>query len=400
MLRLAHTQRVIVLVLTGLVSLVASPVSGQQSRAEEIARHQAEKSKKLAPNTRTVGERALDWFEDHFTDPNTAYLTFGGIYPTGGFAPGVAVRRAIGHARLNAGGAYSIRSYKLAHASLRFPELAGNKLDIETRARWIDATQVPFYGIGNDSIKDERVNYGLRSLEVSAATTLTPVPWYRIGAGISSRQIENREGVGRHPSIESRHSPLTAPGLFAEPRYRQATVFTAIDWRESPGYTRRGGLYAIALDEFRDRDDVFTFRVLEADLRQYIPLLKEHWVIAVRALVQTTDVDSGQEIPYYLLPSLGGANSLRGYGDFRFQDNHLLLLSAEYRWLPSRVVDMAIFVDSGKVTAERRDLDLNGLKTSYGIGIRFHGPTFTPLRVDLARGDDGIRAHVTGSVTF
>ena len=400
MLRLPHARRVFVMLLTGSLSLVASPASGQQSRADEIAQKQAEKSKNLAPNTATFGERALNWFEDHFTDPNTAYLTFGGIYPTGGFAPGVAVRRAMGHARLNVGGAFSVRGYKLAHASLRFPELARNKLELDTRARWVDATQVPFYGLGNESIKDSRVNYGLRSLDVGASVTLKPVSWYRIGAGLLSRQLENREGVGRHPSIETLHSPLTAPGLFSEPQYRQATVFTAIDWRESPGYTRRGGFYAIGLDEFRDSDDNFTFRVVEADLRQYIPMLKEHWVLAFRALVQTTDADSGQVIPFYLLPSLGGAHTLRGYGDFRFQDRHLLLLSAEYRWLPSRVVDMAIFVDSGKVTAERRDLDLDGLKTTYGIGIRFHGPTFTPLRADLARGDDGIRLHVTGGFTF
>jgi hypothetical protein len=400
MLRPAHAQRAIALLLTGLFGLAASPASGQQSRADEIAQQQAEKSEQLRPNTASGMERALDWFEDHFTNPNTAYLTFGGIYPSGGFAPGVAVRRAFGHARLNVGGAFSVRSYKLAHASLNFPELADDKLEVETRARWIDATQVPFYGLGNDSVKDDRVNYGLRSLELGGRATFKPVFWYRIGAGIASRRLENREGVGRRPSIETRHSSLTAPGLFSEPQYTEATVVMAIDWRESPGYTRRGGLYSIALNEVRDSDDSFSFRRLDADFRQYIPLLKEQWVFVFRGLAQITSTDSGQVIPYYHLPSLGGAQTLRGYSDFRFQDKHLLLLGAEYRWLPSRIIDMAIFVDAGKVAAERRDLDLDGLKTTYGIGIRFHGPTFTPLRLDIARGDEGIRAHLTGGMTF
>lgn len=394
------TPPLITLLTIGLLSLTSPSAFAQQSRAEETARKQAEKSKQLAPNTPSGTERALDWFEDHFTDPNTAYLTFGSVYPTSGFAPGVAVRRAMGHARLNIGGAYSFRNYKLAHASLRFPELAGNKLELAIRGRWTDAPQVPFYGIGNESIKDDRVNYTYRSLDFGGGATLKPVSWFRIGAELLSRQMENREGAGRHPSIETAHSSLTAPGLFSEPSYRQVTAFTAIDYRESPGYTRRGGLYAIALDEFRDGDDAFTFRRAEVDLRQYIPILKEHWVIVLRMFAQTTDTDNGQVIPYYLLPSLGGSNTLRGYGEFRFQDKHLLLFNAEYRWIPSRVVDMAIFVDTGKVTAERRDLDLDGLKTSYGIGIRFHGPTFTPLRFDVARGDEGIRAHLTGSLTF
>ena len=126
---LLDAQRARILLLTGLLGLVASAASGQQSRAEEIAQAAGGEEHPAHPEHADRAERALDWFEDHFTDPNTVYLTFGGIYPSGGFAPGVAVRGAFGHARLNVGGAYSIRSYKLAHASLNFPDLAGNKLD-------------------------------------------------------------------------------------------------------------------------------------------------------------------------------------------------------------------------------------------------------------------------------
>jgi hypothetical protein len=382
------------------VMLTAFPARAQDSRAAEIAAQQAERSKQLTPNTTTGGEKALDWFEDHFTDPNTFYLTFGGIYPSGGFAPGLAGRRAIGHARLNAGVAYSLRNYKLVHTSLNFPELAGNRVEIETRVRWTDATQVPFYGVGNDSSKDNRVNYGLRSLEAGASITLKPVPWYRIGGGYALRRIEDRAGTGRFPSIETLDSPASPPQLFAEARYTQATAFTAIDWRESPGYTRRGGLYRVALNDFKDADDRFSFRRLDAEIQQSIPLLKEHWVVAFRALMQTTDVDGDEVVPYYLLPTLGGARMHRGYSDFRFQDRHVMLLSGEYRWLPSRIIDMALFVDAGKVARERRDLDFDELKTAYGIGIRFHGPTFTPLRLDVARGNEGVRVHITGGIAF
>jgi hypothetical protein len=382
-----------------ILCLVAAPALGQ-SRADEIAQQQAEKSTRLAPNTPNGTERALDWFEDHFTDPNTLYLTFGGIYPSAGFSPGVAYRHAVGHARLNVGFAYSLKSYKLAHAELTFPALAGNKVDVQTHASWLDATQVPFYGLGNDSIKDDRVNYRLRSQDVDGGVTFKPVPWYRIGGGLAWRSLEDREGLGTRPSIETRYSPLSAPGLFAESRYIQTTAFTAIDWRESSGYTRHGGLYSLAVNDFRDRNERFGFRRVDAEIRLYIPVLKEQWVFAFRALAQTTSADDGQVVPYHLLPSLGGARTHRGYSDFRFQGEHLLLLNGEYRWLPSRVLDMAIFVDAGKVAAARSDLDLHGLRTAYGIGARFHGPTVTPLRIDVARGDEGIRLHITGGLTF
>lgn len=387
-------------IVASVLAISASAAEAQQSRAEEIAARQAEKSKRLRPNLPSRGERALEWFEEHFTDPNTVYATFGGIYPSAGFAPGIAWRRAMGHARFNIGGAWSLKNYKLVHSSLRFPELANNKVEIDLHARWMDATQVPFYGVGNETLRDDRVHFGLRSTEGGGSLTLKPVRWFRIGGGLDAYQLEDREGVGTRPSIEQEHSSLSAPGLFAKTTYTQATAFAAIDWRESAGYTRTGGLYAAAWHDFRDNDDRFSFRRADFDLRQFIPLLKEHWVLAFRALVQTTESEAGQVIPYHLLPSLGGNKAHRAYSDFRFRDKHMLLLSGEYRWIPSRIIDMAFFVDTGKVASERRDLDLDGLKTGYGIGVRFHGPTMTPLRIDVARGDDGFRVHFTGGVAF
>ena len=78
----------------------------------------------------------------------------------------------------------------------------------------------------------------------------------------------------------------------------------------------------------------------------------------------------------------------------------MLLLTGEYRWIPSRVLDMALFVDAGKVTSRRSDLDLEHLKTAVGIGFRIHGPNFTALRLDIARTKEGPRIHLTGGVAF
>lgn len=169
------------LFVTLLVSAVpCAPATAQDSRAGEAAARQAEKSKQLRPNEAGGAERALEWFEEHFTDPNTVYMTFGGIYPSAGFAPGIAWRRAMGHARFNIGGAWSLKNYKLAHTSLRFPELANNKIELEGHALWVDATQVPFYGIGGETVRDDRVNYGLQSSEFGGSVTLKPVCWFRV----------------------------------------------------------------------------------------------------------------------------------------------------------------------------------------------------------------------------
>lgn len=383
-----------------LVIAAAAPALAQ-TRAAEIARQQEEKSQRLVPNVPSRGEVVLDWLEDYFVDPNTVYPTFGGIYPSAGFAPGIGYRHAIGLARFNINGAYSLRSYKLANARLAFPELAGGKLEVETHARWFDATQVPFYGVGNDTLRDERTAFGLRGLDAGATATLKPVRWLHLGAGLTAEQNESRAGGGsRHPSIETIHAAPPATSLFDDISFAHARASVAVDYRESPGYTRSGGLYSIAFNNFSDPDDTFTFRRVDVDLRQFVPVLKEQWVLAFRAHAQITDTDAGQTVPYFLLPSLGGSHSVRSYTDFRFRDRHSLLLSAEYRWFPSRVLDMALFVDAGKVAAERRDLDLDGLKTAFGLGARIHGPTMVPLRIDVARGREGFRIHLTGGVPF
>ena len=106
-------------------------------------------------------------------------------------------------------------------------------------------------------------------------------------------------------------------------------------------------------------------------------------------------------MPYYLLPFLGSGRTLRGYSTGRFRDRHALLTSAEFRWIPSRLaLDVAVFYDAGKVARRLEDLDFNGMKSNWGVGVRFHGPTATPLRIEVARGADGFHLVFASSAAF
>jgi outer membrane translocation and assembly module TamA len=116
--------------------------------------------------------------------------------------------------------------------------------------------------------------------------------------------------------------------------------------------------------------------------------------------VETT-LDDADVVPYFLLPSLGGGSTLRGYESWRFRDRHSLLMSAEWRWIPNLLAfDAALFYDAGKVTSSRNNLDFHGLKTNVGIGFRFHAPTATPLRIEVARGSEGLRLVFAGGAAF
>ena len=131
-----------------------------------------------------------------------------------------------------------------------------------------------------------------------------------------------------------------------------------------------------------------------------MPVLRENWVFAFRALLSFTDAASGEDVPYFMMPTLGGGSDLRSYTSFRFRDRNRMLLSAEYRWTPSHFLDMAFFYDAGKVAADRSDLDFNGLKRSYGVGARFHTLDANVLRIEYARGDEGGRIIFAAGPSF
>jgi outer membrane protein assembly factor BamA len=112
-------------------------------------------------------------------------------------------------------------------------------------------------------------------------------------------------------------------------------------------------------------------------------------VIAAHGWLVVSDTREGQVVPFYLQPSIGGHNSLRGYADYRFHDRNLLLINAEARVAMMTHVDAVAFVDAGNVASRVRDLDLG--KRSYGAGLRLHSRRQTYARLDVARGDEGWR---------
>ena len=180
--------------------------------------------------------------------------------------------------------------------------------------------------------------------------------------------------------------------------HSQATV--GFDWRTSPGYSRRGGYYGITAHDFNDTDNVFGFRQVDYEAIQHFPVLRETWVFSFRVRAQTTADKRDQDVPFFMLPYLGGSSSLRGYTSLRFRDQNSLLLQGEWRIMASRFLDSAVFYDAGKVTARRSDLDFKGLKHDIGFGLRFHGPISTPLRVELAKGSEGLVLVVATSAVF
>jgi hypothetical protein len=375
----------------------------EPSRIGVIEQAQADKVKTLHPYPVSTGERIMNKVEDIIVGGGLHWHPFlENAYKGGGFALGLGYMHHVSsYNLLDVRGSYSIRNYKRAEVEFMAPRMFQRRGTLSLLAGYREATQVGFYGTGTDSVKEDRANYGLQQWHGSATMSIRPTRrLLLLRGGVELSEIKQQAGEGSAPSVDTIFTPATLPGLDSRITYLHTQGTVGLDWRTAADYSRRGGFYGATVHDFTDTDDEFGFQQVDYEVVQHIPILRETWALSLRGLVQTTFLKGDQEIPFYMLPSLGGGNNLRGYSSWRFRDRNSLLLQGEWRIMVNRFMDTAFFFDAGKVTRLTADLDLDGLKHDFGFGVRFHGPISTPLRVDLAKSPEGLVLVFATSAAF
>ena len=296
---------------------------------------------------------------------------------------------------VNASTAISWRAYRMMQTRFELPHLARSRLAIGTQVRWQNLTQVTYFGIGPAALESNRSEYRLKSTNVVGYVTVR-----------ARRRVELTGRAGRlgRPSIGSpsglfrRGNPATADTfpddpVFAfphQPTYGYGELSLTADTRDGLGRPTDGGLYRAAWAAYSDRErGVFSFQRAEVEGAHFLPLGTARIVLAVHGWLVASGTSSGDIVPFYFLPSLGGHNTLRGYDDFRFHDRNLLVTNAETRVALWPHLDAALFVDAGNVGPRLRDLNIN--RSSVGVGLRMHRTRSTFARLDVAHGKEGWR---------
>ena len=378
------------------IGILPCAAQGAHTRAAETAREQEEKAKALAPYQRNWLERQMLEIEQAggFAVARGFYVTMGAIKSGSGIAIGPAYGKTFGNgAFFRTKAAYSIRQFKVAQFFAQGPPLANGRLIFNGRVRWQDAPELAVYPLGPQSPRT-RADYSEEKTEVSGQVALRPVRFLRFGAGAGFERFETGGATSNRPSVEQVFTPQQLPGLNADADYLHSFGSVALDSLAGPGFSRSGTLLQATLHDYNQQNDnlwALSFRRVDGIARQLIPILHGNWVIDLSLRASTTDPKSGNTVPFFLMPDLGGGSDLRGYANYRFRDRNSILATAEYRWYVQEYVEMAIFYDAGKVAARREDLDLTSLKSDVGIGIRFHAPQSTVLRFEVARGREGLR---------
>ena len=399
------------LVVAVAATLLAAPAFAQEeedpkTRAEAIEMQRREKRARLWPESKSpiaeiangfVERGLLDGVSSGLGGGNGFQIAIGGMRTGQGAAFGVGYRRSdlfrdrLGFRTTVRG---TIETAWMADAQIYFPPLQTERGFLDLYVRYEFSPQMDYYGEGPDTSLDDRTSYRLSDFLFWARGGWEFFDFLRIGGTAGVHDIGTgpgeRSGV---PSIEEVFDPNTVPGLFVDGQFIRTGLFVQFDWRDNPGGPRYGGNYKLEWTQYWDltEADQFNFRQVDAIIDQYWPYSNRTRVFALHLQGTYTFIDEGQEVPFYLQPTLGGNDDLRAFQRYRFYANNRFYLNFEHRWYAFSGMDVALFVDAGKVANNARLLYRENLRVGGGIGFRFKLAETVIMRIDQAYGNEGYR---------
>lgn len=377
------------------------------SRAEQIEGEQAAKAQALAPDTPDHAEkRFVDGEQDtrDVLQGPKLHVQLGGLPMPATFALGPAVQWQSRNdaARIDLWAVGSFSGFYGIGTGLELPRFASRRLHVTFKATHYDLPQMDFYGEGPTSLKSHRTDYRLEKtplevgMEWPSLTHLQP--------HCTAAQVFINVGPGTSDKVTStslRFTPAEAPGLDVQSNYFVGGCGLRFDFRDRPGYPRRGT--ALFLDYGRfvaEQRSINSFHRATGSVEQYIPFFNAKRVIVLHAAADMTFHDSNQVVPFYMQPTLGGYSDLRGFRALRFYDENAVVANAEYRWEICTGFDMAVFGDAGEVFHRPSQFSLGLIQSDAGFGLRFNNQSNLVWRIDTGFGREGFQVWASFKKVF
>jgi hypothetical protein len=332
-------------------------------------------------------QKGIDFGRVLFTGDGL-HPTVGGIVPGSGFAGGLAynLERATSQPAIRYSGSVEARG------SYNGFWTAGGKLDIygaadSPRNRHIHATidaehynlpQLTYFGEGNTSLLANESLFGLAQTTAGGHVDVPLVGGFVLVGGLAGLW-NSPSGVhgASLPSIEQKFTAANTPALASGTSYLVSGG--GLDWIY-PVAPRLNGFSSSLSTGFRFFHEAtgapYSFRRLDAIwMNRYRPPTQvDLGTISATARFVEAYATGGNQMPFYLQPTIGGADianvdMLRSYRDYRFRAPNLLVFQAEYAhtiWGPLAFLG---FYDTGRVAQRRADIGISQMRHSFGAGL-------------------------------
>ena len=294
--------------------------------------------------------------------------------------------------KLSLQASYTTNRHQNHYIRYQIPEMIG-PFFLDAHSGYNVVTNEDFFGIGNDSSRDDRTNFRHEELGGCLTVGAALTRWFRMRFHADYTDHIIKGGEGTSISTLDKFDSESVPGLEGAALLCLGGSI-ALDSRDNDFYPSRGGLVEFATTVFNQVDgDEYGFMRYTLKLSHYLTLFRIGRVLAVQLTGEiNTRLSDDKTTPFFERADLGGASSLRGYSIGRFRGKDLILLSAEYRypiWDSERdrrgAMDAVIFTDVGRVFSDFKEDTFKDYKVSYGFGIRARTIDGFLFRAEIAR---------------
>jgi hypothetical protein len=263
-----------------------------------------------------------------------------------------------------------------------------------------------FYGFGTKVSQQQESNYAKGDTEVKVAGGVNFTEALYVVGTERVRRVSVRNGVVTSVAQTLQAYP-TAPGINGADIWSQG-VTVSYDTRDNQ-LTPLEGVYMTATGESdqnyktNERDQWWR---ANGEIRSYLPHSDDRAVFVSHALVDFLAKDNKglvpQGVPFYERPTLGGENSLRGFGDDRFISSYAVLFNVEERValidrsIMGSVIEVSVapFLDVGRVGSRVTNQFFSIFQVNPGVGIRLLARPNIASRLDVGYGRDGANVYV------
>jgi outer membrane protein assembly factor BamA len=289
-----------------------------------------------------------------------------------------------------------------AGPSLRLLSLRGHPHEVSLTARFggstlfefseasPELTHAPFWHSAKLALR-ERYNkldeFNERSLDLDTRLGARMSERSKVGAIVQVYQVRSDQtGVTLSPDDVD---TIVSAGAVAEYDGRNSRRDTSHGWWNSADALWRTGTGGYA--------------TLDIDVRRYQRLARRHGLVATSLL--TLQSGAADIVPSYTDFSLGGSNTVRGWGFNARRGKNQFINSMEYRYTAVETrafrvlglglyagLALAAFGDGGTAWSQSDEFS-GGFIAGGGIGLRIFLPFVNMIRLDFALGDGDTHAH-------
>src|SRR5437016_4612029 len=288
---------------------------------------------------------------------------------------------------------YATKVERTCESGYKNTAVSGGRYILAAEANWFKNAFTRFFGIGNRSRDEDETTYTSREANIRLSAGLNLGQNFSVLWTERWRNVRVDDGVipsltqtkSRFPTLEG----IDGAQIFG---HRLTALYDSRDNLLTPVQgTFASAYFELAHNLIHDEPDRW-FRVA-IDARHLIPHASGRMVFVGRVLI---DKVFSQGIPFYERPTLGGENTLRGFGLNRFVDDNLYLVNLEerIRIYEKRIFDnpieleVAPFLDFGRVNNHFLSR-LTKTQFNPGFGIRALSRPNVVGRLDVGYGKDG-----------